>query len=167
MNCPRNESYRTRSERGFAMLMVIAVTTMMIILGTISLEFALNQSKMAGAVSYSQRSMVMAEAGAKWAEGVLPKIVFPDGAGGAMDLNGILRLPALDANDSMCSVWDDCSRYHLLTQDGPMTFGGGTYRVGVTCYPDACTKTPTGFEVRSEGAVDGDIKAVVEVGYTF
>lgn len=154
-------------ERGFAMLTVIVVTTMMLILAIICLNFSLDQTRMAASVSYSQRSLILAEAGAKWAQGALPELVYPNGAGGAMDLNGVLRLPALDPNDSMCNTWEDCGRYHLMTQNGPVAFGGGTYRVAVTCYPKACTSPPDSFEVRSEGAVDGDVKAVVEVGYTF
>jgi len=155
-------------QAGFAMLLAISITTMMLAVAMMCLNLGLDQKLMGSGVSTSQRSLLMAEAGAKWAEGVLPGLIYPYGAAGAFDLNGILALPTLDPNDTMCSPAEDCTRYHLLTVNGPVPFGDGTYRVGVTCYPDACTVSPpTSFETRTEGSANNGPPAILEVGYTF
>lgn len=160
--------HRRPNEQGFAMLLVIVMTTVMLAVATMYLDIGLDQKYLSVGVAVSQRTLLMAETGSKWAEGALPSLLYPQGAAGAMDLNGLLALPKLDPNDTMCGSWEDCSRYRLLTQNGPVTFGEGTYRVGVTCYPNACTTTPvTSFETRTEGAIAQGFRAIVEVGYTF
>ena len=150
------------------MLLAITITTLMLTVAMIFLNLGLDQKVMGAGVSTTQRSLLMAEAGAKWAEGALPGLIYPYGTAGSLDLNGILALPTLDPNDTMCSPSEDCSRYHLLTVNGPVPFGQGTYRVGITCYPNACTVSPpTSFETRTEGSIDNGPPAIVEIGYSF
>ena len=165
---PRRHPKWHRHQAGFALLLAVSIATLMLMVAMICLNLGLDQKLMGSGVSTSQRSLLMAEAGSKWAEGALPGIIYPYGSAGALDLSGILALPKLDPNDTMCSPVENCSQYHLLTVNGPVPFGNGSYRVAVTCYPNACTTSPpTSFETRTEGSIYGGPPAVIEIGYSF
>lgn len=151
------------------MLLAIAVTTLMMTGALIALNRSLDQFTITSAIGRSQDTGWVAEAGAVWGAEELTNLIYPAGASGGITLSQLVARPKLAANDSICLDGSDCSKYFLLNSAGPIPYGGGTYRVAATCYPNACTSAPQdvlAFEIRSEGILGTGSPTVIEMGFT-
>jgi hypothetical protein len=156
-----------KQERAFVMVMVLCLTTAMMVLALVSLDQSYESLDVSTGASASSRALFIAEAGSSWGAQELAAAIYPYGSAGSVDLTVIKGFPKLAINDSMCTADEDCSKYYYFTHNGPVEFGEGTYRVGVTCYP-TCDVDPqkiTAYELRSQGILYSGLTATVLTAY--
>ena len=156
-----------RSERGFAIVLASGIIAMLMASAVILISQASSNMQVAGGLQTTGRARFIAEAAGVWGASRLEALAYPEGSSGGMSLSSVQGLPRVQDGDLLCAgAVVPCGAYHLLTQDGPVNYGGGTYAVAVTCNPGACNNSPSevvNFELRALGTMPGGVHKILEV----
>ncbi|HET6344077.1 MAG TPA: hypothetical protein VFH51_04050 [Myxococcota bacterium] len=155
-----------RAERGYSLIIVVAVSTLLLSAGVVTLDAVYADTQAARADDSTQNALYLAEAGAVWGQQTLTTLLYPAGSGPADPpaISSLTSLPRLASGDPICPDGVTCSNWFLLTPSDWITYGAyrGAYRVAASCSP-SCTPTATTFTIRAVGKVPSGAKRLLEV----
>jgi hypothetical protein len=156
----------TRAERGYSLIIVVAVSTLLLSAGVVTLDAVYADTQAARADDSTQNALYLAEAGAVWGQQTLTNLLYPNGSGPADPpaISSLTSLPRLTTDDPICPDGVTCSNWFLLTPSDWITYGAykGAYRVAASCSP-SCNASASTFYVRAVGKVPSGAKRLLEV----